>query len=1039
MQVGPTSRPLWVGALRSRLAVNALLLLLATVAVLTASLGPLLVRSIQQSSVADTIASMSPAGTAVTVGAAVELGQDPALFEPVVTGILAPTAEGHPTVWNPPATWGESTSNLAWATPEQQGTGEKASRARLVDAGCPGLVITAGSCPEGKREVLVSTDDAAAGRIRPGTVLNYRISQLAKNVEGRVTVAGLYDPERTAAPLTRPGGEDGAAAQVTGDPMMVTDALLQTMPLSVLVSSRLTVRQPVDLAGLDELRSSLAEIQHAIATQSVLLSLVTTLGDVLDRAGAKSQAAQVLVGVTEAQALGLGLFSLAVVLQRIARSRGPEWATGRLLGVRRRRRFTAVFAEPGVVLLLAAPLGLAAAVGVARLTVAASLRPDTVVEVARWPVGVAAVAAVVASLLALGAVSAPSVVQPLAEVVQARSEARRVTRLGAVAQAVVVLLAATTLYQLLSGGVLTAGGSQLGLLAPGLFALALAVLAVRLAVLVVRRVTRRASRSLVAIVVARQAARVPTSLNPAIVIAVGVALTVFATQVLALSVRNQELRADAANGATTVLEVTAPPGVDLRTAVRTADPGGRYAMAAMLRARTGYDGTDRIMAVDSERLAAVAAWNPAWSGVAGLAAALHPPTTPTIVLRGRRVQVDVASVGVSPQDSFGGPEAALDPAMVMVVDDGRAWKTVRLGTLGEISDTRSLTASIACSAGCRLVGIGLLSEGLAPFNAHLTVTGVSTDEQPAAESHAWLRDSARWHARVGDLHTPTPDALTVPTGTDQGLLLTVTDNQGSSEPLAASSDVTDPLPAVVGPQTELTDYPAFADTAFGHGVDGDGQLLHVVGTASVLPRLLGDGVLVDLGNAVGLSDPAKDQAVDQVWLAPDAPAGVEQALVAAGLRIDAHDRLADATATQLREPTTRGASVAVSLAYAGLLVSLLALVAARVADGRRRRADWSSLRDAGLAPGTVRRLAFVEIAGPPLLATVLGLASGVVALVLSAPRLPLVDLGSPGPPLDLGVSPGSLAVVGVVTAVAVLAVATVGTLLETRPPAGWGR
>lgn len=816
----------------------------------------------------------------------------------------------------------------------------------------------------------------------------------------------------------------------------MTDRLLSSLPLPVRVSSRLTVRQPVDLAGLEQLHSSLVEIKASLLAQPVLLSLETTLGDVLDRAGAKSQAAQVLVGVIEVQALGLGLFALAVVLHRIAHARSPEWATGRLLGVRRRQRFAAVFVEPGMMVLAGAPLGLAAGVGAAQLSVAASLRPDTVVEVARWPVLVAAGAAVVASLLALGAVSVPSVVQPLAEVVQARAEARRVTRLGAVAQALVVLLAATTLYQLLSGGVLTTGGSQLGLLAPGLFALALAVLAVRLAVLIVRRVTRRASRSLVAIVVARQAARVPTSLNPAIVIAVGVALTVFATQVLTLSVRNEERRATAVNGAATVFEVTAAPGVDLRTAVRTADPGGRYAMAAMQQARTGYDATDRIMAVDSERLAAVAAWDPAWSGVADLAAALHPPTTPTIVLRGRRVQVDIASAAVGAADPLGGGGPPAEPELVMVVDDGQAWQTVRLR---KVAANARLTGSIACAAGCRLVGIGLMSQSLAPYQAQLTVTGIGTDVQPVAESQGWLRDGARWHSRIGDIHTPTPDALTVPVATDQGLQLVVFDHQGGVETLAASSVVSDPLPAVVGPQTALTPYPAFRDTAFGHGVNGDGQLLHVVGTASVLPRLLGDGVLVDLDNAVGLSDPAKNQARDQVWLSPDAPAGIEAALVAAGLRIDGRDQLADATATQLRELTTRGASVAVSLAYAGLLLSLLALVAARGADVRRRRTDWSSLRDAGLALGTVRRLALIEVAGPPLLGTVLGLVSGIVALVLSAPRLPLVDLSTTGPPLDLGISGGALAAVGVVTTLAVLVVATVGALVETRPPAGGGR
>ncbi len=1036
MQLGSPVRPLWIRAFCSRLAVNGLLLLLVAVAVLTATLGPLLVRAIEQSSVADTIAASSPDGTSVTVVAEVRAGEDAALFEPVVESMVAPTGEGRSTVWNPASTWGESTSNLAWAPRAGRASGETTSRARLAEQGCPGLVITVGACPVNQGEVLISTSDAAADRVEPGAIVDYRVSQLSKNIDGRLTVVGLYDAAPTAATLTRPGVDDGQVAPVTGDPLVMTDRQLLALPLAVRVSSRLTVRQPVDLAGLTQLRASLDEIQARLRDEPVLLSLETTLGAVLDRAGTRSRAAQVLIGVTEVQAFGLALFALAIVLQRVAQSRGPEWATGRLLGVSRRRRFAAVYAEPAAAVLAGAPLGLAAGVLAARLSVAVALRPDTAVEVARWPVLAAAAGAVVAALLALVAVSTPSVVRPLADVVQGRSEARRVTRLGAVAQAMIVLLAATALYQLLSAGVLTTGGSQLGLLAPGLFALALALLAVRLAVVVVRRVTRRPTSSQVAIVVARQAARVPTSLNPAVVISVGVALAVFATQVLAVSIRNEERRAAAVNGGVTVLQVTAPPGVDLRTAVRRADPGGRYAMAAVQRSRTGEDATDRIVAVDTGRLAAVTAWDPSWSGVADLAAALHPPTTPAIVLRGRRVEVDVDAVQVQPGSPDGGTDFSAEPQLIMVLDDGRAWRTVRLG---KIDVDERLEGSIACPARCRLVGIGLTSASSAPYGAQLTVTGVGTDVQPVAESRSWLRDGARWHSRVGDVHTPTPDALAVPTGSRAGLQLVVYDKQGGAEPLAAVSDVVDPLPALVGPRTELTYYPAFVDTAFGHGIDGDGQLLHVVGTAAVLPRLLGDGVLVDLSDAVGLSDPATSGGRDQVWLAADAPATIESSLVAAGLRVEGRELLADATAAQLREPTTRAASVAVSLAYAGLLVSVLALIAARVADARRRRTDWSSLRDAGLSRRTVQRLAVIEIGGPALLGTVLGLASGVLALVLAAPRLPVVDLTTPGPPLDLGINGPALVTVAVIAVLAILVVAVVGALVETRPRLGDGR
>jgi hypothetical protein len=206
----------------------------------------------------------------------------------------------------------------------------------------------------------------------------------------------------------------------------------------------------------------------------------------------------------------------------------------------------------------------------------------------------------------------------------------------------------------------------------------------------------------------------------------------------------------------------------------------------------------------------------------------------------------------------------------------------------------------------------------------------------------------------------------------------------------------------------------------------------VVGRAEVLPRALGDGAVVDLRNATGLTDPAKNTASSEVWLAPGAPATIEQALLAAGIKINSRERLADARDTLLRQPTTRGAAVAVSLGYAALLLSLLTLVAARVADARRRRTDWRSLADAGLSPGTVRRLVAVEIALPAWLGTVLGLAGGLAALTLAAPRLPLVDLSMIGPPLDLGVSWVPVLVLGAGSAVVIAVIAAVGAGIESR-------
>ena len=280
-------------------------------------------------------------------------------------------------------------------------------------------------------------------------------------------------------------------------------------------------------------------------------------------------------------------------------------------------------------MLIGAPFGLLGAWVVAGLVVARTLRVGTPVEPGHWTVLVAAGLVTLAFLVALLGVSGPNLRRPLVELIQQRSEAQRLSVVGAVAQTAVLLLAASTLYALIGGGVLQTGGSQLGLLAPGLFALALALLGVRLAVVLVRRVTARPPRSLVALVVGRQAARTPSTLNPAVVITVGVAIAVFATQVLALSERNQQLRADVLTGAETVLTVDSMSPTALLDAVRTADPSGTSAMAVQELAEPSDTGVARIVAVDTSRFAAVTTWSAGWSDfsdVSALAAALAPAT-----------------------------------------------------------------------------------------------------------------------------------------------------------------------------------------------------------------------------------------------------------------------------------------------------------------------------------------------------------------------------------------------------------------------------
>ncbi len=1010
--------------------VNLLLVVVGAIAVAVAVLGPLLVRAVAQSTVEQ--ATGAAAADSTAIGVSLQLnGSDPTSGLATAGHVLQAGSSGHPGFWTPAQLWTGSTQNLAWKA-TGHGTGEQTSRVRLTAGDCAGLVVVAGRCPTADGEAAVSTADATTGGVRIGSEVTLRSpsTTIGPGTPAKeVVVVGTYDAGRSQLP--RAIGDDGGnGAVATSSPIVLTGSQAAALSVPVQILGRLDLRTGLRVQDEPKARAAVAAVRQAVLQESDSVAVTTGLTDLLDRADAEIRSAGLLVAVTEAQALAVALFALAVVLQRIALTRAAEWGIGRLRGVPRARWYTSIYVEPGAALVLGSLVGLVVGTLAARASVTASLGSSTPVEPGRWPVLVAAAAVLVAFGVELVAVSAPSLRRPLVELIQQRSESRRLGVAGAVAQSAVLLAAAASLYQLLAGGVLSTGGSQLGLLAPALLALSLGLIAVRVAVLLVRRVTARPPRSLGALVVGRQAARTPSSLNPAVVVAVGTALAVFATQIFLASARNQDLRASAVVGAQTVLAVQVPPDANLLSLVRAADPGGRSAMAAQQRSVAADTGVARVLAVDTSRLGAVAAWSSRWSGTDDLAS-LGPSSARTVELEGSRIEVNLSGVDLKPGAVSIAGTAPADPTLLVTVDTGAAWKTIALGSITSAAHR----AALPCSSGCRLVSIGVQSAPGAAYTADLTITSVSTDRQPVAANQGWLHDPG-WHARVGDLLSASPRAQATPTVTTAGLHLATFDQDGGSEALALPADAIDPLPALVAPATDAQPFPGLVNAVSGRGLDGEPQLLQVVGNASVLPRLLDDGVLVDLANADKLADPAQGQRADEVWLAPGAPPQIEQALAAEGVTVTGRDDLEVQERTLRRGPSTRSASAARSLGLAALALTLVALVAARAADAARRRPDWKSLLDGGLPARTVRRLAFTEIATPVVAGVLLGVLSGVLGFVLAAPRLPLVDLTTAGPPLDLHVARTEVVVIGVGVLVVTMTVSGVASRLETRTGEG---
>lgn len=1013
-----------------------LLCLLSALAVLTAVLGPLLVRAVNQSTLSAALDDGGLTGTSLTVSADVDAGQSYEVAQqPVLDAMTALSTGDASRLWQPPVLLIRSTSIVIWKS-RPDTTGIEA-QVNAVEKDCAGYVITAGECATGKGQVMISSVDAERQQVGVQDRITFT---LAKSAPITLTVVGSYDPVASAeqAGLVRPGTTEGVLAGIKGDPLVMSPDQATALGLPMHVTARATLQPGLTLADVPTVESSIDVTKAAVNQQDRLLALLSPVPDTLQRVAGQAHDAQILIMVTGMQALFVAIFALAIVLQRVGRARAAEWGVGRLRGVARGRWLGSIYTEPLIALLLGLPLGFAAGVGVARLAVSWTLRPGTPLEPWRWSVVGYALAATAIAVGALVAVSLRSLRQPLADLVQQQAESRRLGVAGAVAHAAVFMLAAASIYQLVSGGMLNATGGQLGLLAPGLLALAVALLAVRGAVLAVRRITTRPPRGLAALVVGRHAARSPSSLNPAMIIAVGVALTIFATQVLALSVRNQGLRAAAETGAATVLTVSVPRDGDLLTAVRAADPDGRYAMAVQDTGVGDYSGPSRLVAVDSTRLDAVAAWSPSWSGVADVAKALRGKVAPAIELRGSTVTVDLAEV-ITKAKEIPDPTApdTVDPPpppqLVITVESDGAWRTVDLGSLERSRQPvdQRLTAELPCRDGCRLVAIGLQARSNQPYEATFTIASIGTDEQLASESQPWLQ-ADRWREQSANQTVPDITANVTPASGAAGLAVKAFDDKGSGLVSMSPTDTADPLPAVLAPGTSVEPVPGQEGVCYGSGLDGQQQKLQVLGQASILPRSLNYGVLVDLTNADGLVDPTTIQAIDQVWLAPDTPDAIRQALTEQGLRVQSQESLSDNRSALQSQATTRGAAVAVVIGAVVLLLTLLALIAARWSDASSRGHDWQALREGGVGTGRLRRLVAVEIAVPAGLAVLVGLLSGSVAAVIAAPRLPLVDLSTPGPPLDLRLEWWPIWAVGAGAVLAIMIIATVGAVSEIR-------
>ena len=839
-----------------------------------------------------------------------------------------------------------------------------------------------GACPAARDEVAITHRTAR----RLGAELGGTLGVLTptSGVPLNLRVTGLYTPVEPAGPywvnrLFRGTAEREPAFTVSAtfvhpqlhSPTMAYDVLL---PEALLRGD----------GGFD-LGAAITTADRALGQAQLRLS---------SRAGPLHQAivqdrTTILDGVASsgAQLLILTWFALGLAGWYTLRDRRADAALLKLRGVSRFGRLRLALGQHLVPLIAGVLLGAPAG-----YLLAGALAGPVVVAVDR-EAALAYSAAAVAAVLLVGlavliAVEATVLGRPVAALLQ-RAGSGRGTWRPAVVDLLLLAVAGAAIYQARSGG----PADGLGRASLALVALAVGLLTARLLSQAADRggaAALRSGRLLAGLTALRISRSTGTDRLFALVV-VSVALFVTAAGGWAAETEARTVRSAAQLGADRVLTVTAANRTVLLNAVRSADPGGRAAMA-VVRNRTD---TAEILEVDTPRLDAVAGWRPEYGPVTALpeaAAATALPPSPLVT--GDRLTLNARRDG--PADVV---------LTLQLQHEGTGQPVTVTWKLRGGEQTVSVPVT-GCTAapGCRLDHWELTTPPdangrvkPAPSDTAVVVRGLGQGEaeSPVLDAAA-LGDVTRW--RAGSLGA----ALNLVSV--DGTLRLATDPNSTEEDRvgfeAWASDRLLPLPALLaGPVPDRwTDGEALLP-AYGEPVP-----VHVTGTVAALPAVGATGLMVDLDTTRRLAADADPGGQFQVWLSSSAPAGIVPALTAAGLTVTA-----DSDVIALTERLgTQGPAALVRfelLAGAAALLLAAATVAVSATVDRRSLAEqFTALRVQGLPRRVAVRTGWAGTATLILSGLLGGVLAALVAIVVTRRTVPPFTDGwavlAPPGPLD---------------------------------------
>ena len=896
------------------------------------------------------------------------------------------------------------------------------------DGACAHAAVV-GACPAAPGEALLPAGLANSLGLAIGDQLTFTAGVIDAPLALRVV--GVYRPIDVAGPYwSVPSGSVSDPSGHLADAVLVTRAtIVDARPSAATVSVAMLVT-PAGLGDPAQLVSTVNTVLNNLRGSGY--AYYASLGALANRVVDDQRLVTLWVPLTAVEFVLLGWYALFFAVSGASAAQRADIGLLKLRGAPRPRVWLLVGLRSAGPILLGAPIGGLIGYFAARAQFGAVAHPVRVALL-----GLAAVlAAALGALLAALAADRRTVRADVPDLLRRVPPRRRGWRAD-VTDLVVVVIAVAGVYQVHSSD------SGLAVLAGGLVCLAAALVLARLLVPVAARVgaaalrAGRARTALTAVYLARR----PGLDRVAALLIVAVALSAYAvTGAVAMS-SDLTHRAAVEAGAARVLQVQAANRRALLDAVRAADPTGRYAMAVARSAPTL--GEPDVLAVDADRLAAVALWpGGAPRTATEIAALLRPPADAEFVLAGTTLALDATvaappaatasapaeggaagpaqpsatpSVGGQPsaQPSSGGQpvgsaapgaDAAVVGSLVVrlgLVTSGGALTSVTFGPLA--AGRRSYPVTGDCAAGCRLASLAV---GTLRSDGAVVVGGLDAAPLPTVTLHgladgaghsiaaAQFADRARWRPTL----EPGAAGLVLASAAD-GLAIS------SPGPVAIKIntmvypvDTAVPLPIVV---SRAPDQPVSAGALLLAPFATAALPVQVAAALPELPLLGTGGALIDLDSADRLAAAAGDSGsadVLQVWLTGAAPAAVLTRLRADGVTVLSQDTLAGTRGRLAADAAVVAQRFTLFGAVLGLIVAACVVVLVGEVERSARADELAALRAQGLSDRAATQLGYAGYAvlvGAALVAGLLisALARALVADALAGPVAPLDPVG----------------------------------------------